>query len=145
MYKRQALSYLHVEISNYLRKKGSSCKVYPAPFAVKLHEDRKTIVEPDISVICDRNKLTDQGCTGAPDWIIEIVSPGNSSHDYIRKLNLYADAGVSEYWIVNPIKKSIYVYHLEETKFETTAYTFQDKIKVSIYDDLWIDFSDAGL
>lgn len=142
---QEALSYLHVEISNYLRKKGGSCKVYPAPFAVKLREDRKTIVEPDISVICDHNKLTDQGCTGAPDWIIEIVSPGNSSHDYIRKLNLYADAGVREYWIVNPMKKSIYVYYLEETKFETTAYTFQDKIKVNIYDDLWIDFSDAGL
>ena len=82
---------------------------------------------------------------GAPDWIIEIVSPGNSSHDYIRKLNLYTDAGVREYWIVNPIKKSIYVYYLEETKFETTAYTFQDKIKVNIYDDLWIDFSDIRL
>lgn len=76
---------------------------------------------------------------------MEIVSPSNSSHDYIRKLNLYADAGVREYWIVNPIKKSIYVYHLEETQFETTAYTFQDKIKVNIYDELWIDFTELGL
>ena len=132
-------------IRDYLKSKGGFCKVYPAPFAVKLHEDRKTIVEPDISVICDHDKLTDRGCTGAPDWIIEIVSPGNSSHDYIRKLNLYTNAGVREYWIVNPIKKSIYVYYLEETKFETTAYTFQDKIKVNIYDDLWIDFSDIRL
>ena len=91
-------------IRDYLKSKGGSCRVYPAPFAVKLRKDRKTIVEPDISVICDRNKLTDRGCTGAPDWIIEIVSPSNSSHDYILKLNLYADAGVREYWIVDPMK-----------------------------------------
>lgn len=132
-------------IANYIDSKGGDCEVYPAPFAVKLREDGKTIVEPDISVICDRDKLTDQGCTGAPDWIIEIVSPGNSSHDYIRKLNLYADAGVREYWIVNPMKHTIYVYHLEETKFETTPYTFQDRIKVNIYDDLWIDFHEISL
>ncbi|PWJ77431.1 UNVERIFIED_CONTAM: Uma2 family endonuclease [Murimonas intestini] len=142
---QKILSELHITIGTYIRSKGGSCEVYPAPFAVKLHEDRKTIVEPDISVICDHNKLTDRGCTGAPDWIIEIVSPGNSSHDYIRKLNLYADAGVREYWIVNPVQESIYVYHLEETKFGTNAYSFQDKIKVNIYDDLWIDFKEITL
>ena len=69
----------------------------------------------------------------------------NSSHDYIRKLNLYADAGVREYWIVNPIKETVFVYHLEETKIEAATYTFQDKIKVNIYDDLWIDFTELGL
>lgn len=132
-------------IANYIDAKDGPCEVYPAPFAVRLREDRKTIVEPDISVICDPKKLTDKGCNGAPDWIIEIVSKGSSSHDYIRKLNLYADAGVREYWIVNPIKKSVYVYHLEETKFETTAYTFQDKIKANIYDDLWINFQEIEL
>lgn len=143
---QKILSFLHVRIANYLNSKKGPCEVYPAPFAVKLFsEDDKNVVEPDISVICDPNKLTDRGCTGAPDWIVEIVSPSNSSHDYIRKLNLYADAGVREYWIVNPIKKSIYVYHLEETQFETTAYTFQDKIKVNIYDELWIDFTELGL
>ena len=106
---------MHICIGNYINSKGGSCKVYPAPFAVKLFEDdSKIIVEPDISVICDPNKLTDRGCTGAPDWIIEIVSPSNSSNDYIRKLNLYADAGVREYWIVDPISKKIFVYHLEK-------------------------------
>lgn len=135
------LGELYTVINNYIKSKDGSCRVYPAPFAVKLREDRKTIVEPDISVICDKNKLTDRGCTGAPDWIMEIVSPSNSSHDYIRKLNLYADSGVREYWIVNPIKKTIFVYHLEETKFEADSYTFQNKIKVNIYDDLWIDFT----
>ena len=111
----------------------------------KLQKNRKTIVEPDISVICDRDKLTDKGCTGAPDWIIEIISPSNPSHDYITKLNLYSDAGVREYWIINPINQSIYVYHLETTQFETTAYTFEDTIKVNIYEDLFIDFSELEL
>lgn len=138
---QKILSYLHIRIGNYINAKGGSCEIYPAPFAVRLFEDRKTIVEPDISVICDKNKLTDQGCTGAPDWIIEIISPGNSSHDYIRKLNLYADAGVREYWIVNPMDKTVFVYYLEESKFKAVAYTFQDKIKVNIYNDLYIDFT----
>ncbi len=143
---QKILMFLSKTIANYIDSKNGPCEVYPAPFAVKLFsEDDKNVVEPDISVICDPNKLTDRGCTGAPDWIVEIVSPSNSSHDYIRKLNLYADAGVREYWIVNPDKKSIYVYHLEETQFETTAYTLQDKIKVNIYDDLWIDFTELGL
>ncbi|HHV12812.1 MAG TPA: Uma2 family endonuclease [Clostridiales bacterium] len=142
---QEILMELSGTIRNYIRSKSGSCKVYPAPFAVKLKEDRKTIVEPDISVICDKNKLTDKGCTGAPDWIIEIVSSGNSSHDYIRKLNLYSDAGVREYWIINPMKQTIFVYHLEETKFEVNSYTFQDKIKANIYDDLYIDFQDIEI
>lgn len=142
---QKILSELHITIGNYIRSKGGSCEVYPAPFAVKLQEDRETIVEPDISIICDRDKLTDKGCTGAPDWIIEIVSPGNSSNDYIRKLNLYADAGVREYWIVNPMEQSVYVYHFEQDNFKTKAYTFQDKIKVNIYDDLWISFQEITL
>ena len=143
---QEILMFLSKTIANYIDSKKGPCKVYPAPFAVKLFsEDDRNVVEPDISVICDPNKLTDRGCTGAPDWIVEIVSPSNSSHDYIRKLNLYADAGIREYWIVNPIKESIFVYHLEEIKFEAAAYTFQDKIKVNIYDDLWIDFTGLGL
>ena len=143
---QEILMFLSKTIANYIDSKKGPCKVYPAPFAVKLFsEDDRNVVEPDISIICDPNKLTDRGCTGAPDWIVEIVSPSNSSHDYIRKLNLYADAGIREYWIVNPIKESIFVYHLEETKFEAAAYTFQDKIKVNIYGDLWIDFTGLGL
>lgn len=142
---QEILSGLHATIYNYLKSKNGPCKVYPTPFAVKLCEDRKTIVEPDISVICDRDKLTDRGCTGAPDWIVEIISPSNSSHDYIRKLNLYADAGVREYWIVNPEERSIFVYYLEKDNFKAKSYTFQDKIEVNIYDDLWIDFREITL
>ena len=141
---QEILNFMNTEINIYLRSKKGPCRVYPAPFAVKLFEDdNKTVVEPDISVICDPNKLTDRGCTGAPDWITEIVSPGTSSHDYVRKLNLYTDAGVKEYWIVDPLSQQIFVYLLKEADFKANSYTFQDKIKVNIYDDLWINF--AGL
>ncbi len=135
------LGELYTVINNYIKSKDGFCRVYPAPFAVKLREDRKTIVEPDISVICDKNKLTDRGCTGAPDWIIEIVSPSNSSHDYILKLNLYANAGVREYWIVDPYKERIFVYRLEQEHFEVETYTLHDSIPVGIYADLKIDFA----
>ncbi|MBD5461242.1 MAG: Uma2 family endonuclease [Lachnospiraceae bacterium] len=139
------LSELHTAINNYIKSKSGSCRVFPAPFAVKLHKNRKTIVEPDISVICDRGKITDKGCTGAPDWIIEIISPGNPGHDYIRKLNLYADAGVREYWIVDPRTEKVFVYYLEQPDFQIGTYTFHDKIKVNIYEDLWIDFQELDL
>lgn len=139
------LSELHLTIGAYLKSKGGSCRVYPAPFAVKLKSGRQTIVEPDISVVCDHSKLTAHGCTGAPDWIIEIVSPSTSSHDYILKLNLYADAGVREYWIVDPRSERILVYFLEQTDFEVKTYTFQDTVKVNIYQDLFIDFSKLDL
>ena len=136
------LGSLFVSISKYIDSKAGFCHVYPAPFAVKLWEDRNTIVEPDISVICDKDKLTDRGCTGAPDWIIEIVSPSNPGNDYVMKLNLYADAGVREYWIVDPTKSSVFVYYLEKANFKAEAYTFNDKIKVNIYEDLYINFSE---
>ena len=143
---QEILMFLSNTIFNYLNSKKGPCKVYPAPFAVKLFsDDDKNVVEPDISVICDPNKLTDRGCTGAPDWIVEIISPTTSSHDYIRKLNLYAGAGVREYWIVNPIDQSVWVYSLEQDKFKAIAYTLQNKIKVNIYDDLWIDFTELEL
>lgn len=129
---QKILGKIHQKIANYIDLKAG------------LWEERTTIVEPDISVICDPNKLTERGCTGAPDWIIEIISPGNSSHDYVRKLNLYAGAGVREYWIVNPINRTVLVYYLEESKFEVSSYTFQDKIKVNIYDDFWINFMEIN-
>ena len=142
---QRILGYLYRIIGNHIASRNGSCEVYPAPFAVKLFEDDKTIVEPDISVICDQDKLTDKGCTGAPDWIIEIVSPGNPAHDYVRKLNMYLDAGVREYWIVDPMKKIITLYYLNEDNFEMDTYSFQDSIKVYIYDDLWINLKGLDL
>lgn len=114
--------------------------MFPAPFAVFINKDDTKYLEPDISVICDSNKLNNKGCNGAPDWIIEIVSPGSPSHDYITKLSLYKMAGVREYWIINPKSKTITIYFFESEIF-AKEYTFQDKIKVNIYDDLTIDFN----
>ena len=136
---------LAATIRDYIRLKNGFCKVYPAPFAVKLFNDRKTIVEPDISVICDPSKLTAQGGSGAPDWIIEIVSPGNPEHDFIFKLNLYAKAGVREYWIVDPRNEIVLVYYLEQKDLSVKTYTFQDKINVNVYEDFTIDFQKLDL
>lgn len=127
-------------ISNYIQGKNSECKIYPAPFAVFLNKNDKTYVEPDISVICDKSKLNDKGCVGAPDFIIEIVSPGNPENDYITKLSLYKAAGVREYWIVDPRNNTIKVYFFEGGIFAQN-FTFSDSVKVNIYNDFFIDFS----
>lgn len=140
---QEILNYINNSVYNHIRSKGGNCRIYPAPFAVKLFADNdKTIVEPDISVICDPDKLTDRGCTGAPDWIVEIISPSTASDDYIRKLNLYANAGVREYWIINPMEKFIYVYFLEKDRFKAMYYTFHDKVNVNIFENFWIDLKE---
>ena len=108
----------------------------------------KNVVQPDISVICDKNNLTDKGCTGSPDMIIEVVSPFNLASDYIRKLNLYDQYKIREYWIVNPVKETVLVYRLDNGTNQYAApesYTFKDKIKVGIYDNLEIDFNESAL
>lgn len=142
---QEILLFLLKKIANFIDLHNGSCKVYPAPFAVKLFEGSSTIVEPDISVICDVGKLTDKGCSGAPDWIIEIVSPHNPGHDYVRKLNLYADAGVGEYWIADPLAESVSVYHLKEQNYRATAYTFQDHVSSGLFPGLDIDFAELRL
>ena len=139
---QKIVSHLNKVMANYIDSNNGSCEVYPAPFAVFLNKDNTNYLEPDISIICDHDKLTDKGCKGAPDWIIEIISPGNPGRDYIDKLSLYNTAGVREYWIVNPINRTIFVYFLETDNFNVTPYTFQDKIKVNIYNDLTINFTE---
>ena len=136
------------EIRNYIKSNSGICKVYPAPFDVILKNDdeelenSKNIVQPDISVICDTSKLTDKGCTGSPDMIVEVVSPFNPRNDYIKKLNLYEQFKVKEYWIVNPMRKNILVYTLTDTGYDAPiSYTFLDKVKVNIYENLEIDFN----
>ncbi len=137
------LSELNSVIHQYIKSKNGSCKILPAPFAVFLNNDNKTYVEPDISVICDKNKLDEYGCHGAPDWIIEIVSPGSKNMDYLTKLLKYSSSGVREYWIVDPQKNRIMVYDF--TSEDMMEYTFSDKVKAGIYEDLWIDFSEISL
>ncbi len=129
-------------IGNYIEDKGGSCRVYVSPFDVKLKEDDDTVFQPDISVICDEKKLTDKGCLGAPDWIIEVLSPGNASLVYIVKLKKYLDAGVREYWIVDPQNETVDVCNLASWNLDPAEYTFLDKIKAGIYEDLYLDFKE---
>lgn len=140
---QKLLNYINTEINLYLRKGNGRCEVYPAPFAVFLNEDKINYVEPDISVVCDNNKLNEKGCNGAPDWIIEIVSPGSRRLDYLTKLFKYRTAGVREYWIVDREKNRILVYYFEGDTID--EYTLQDKVKGSIYQDFYIDFCNIEL
>lgn len=106
------------KIGNQLE--GRACKAVPAPFDVRLRienekeEDIKNIVQPDISVICDKNKLDEKGCLGAPDLIIEIISPSTSRKDRMEKFYLYEQAGVNEYWLISPEDKIVEVFILGE-------------------------------
>lgn len=136
---------LHFIIKSYIKSKGGRCRVYAAPFGVQLRVDKNTVLEPDITVICDSDKLTKRGCLGAPDWIIEITSPSNQSHDYITKLGIYHEAGVREYWIVDTRNMTIHVYGLAPDNFSLDVYSFGDTVKAGIYEDLFIDFSSLDL
>jgi len=149
---QEIISELHFKLKEYIKSNNGSCKVYPAPFDVILKDDddevinSKNIVQPDISVICDKNKLTEKGCTGSPDMIVEVISPYNPSNDYVRKLNLYEKFKVKEYWIVNPTRKNILVYVLTENGYDAPiTYAFSDKVKVNIYDNFEIDFNSIDI
>ena len=142
-YRHQELVFeISLIIGNYIKTKKGPCKVALAPLAVFLNKDNKNYVEPDISVICDKSKLTIHGCVGSPDWIIEIVSPSSRQMDYFTKLFKYQSAEVREYWIVDPLKNRITVYQFETGTI--TEYSFSDSIKVGIYNDLTIDFAEIS-
>lgn len=138
---QELVSELTQIIGGHIKSKGGSCKVYPSPFAVFLNADDKNYVEPDISVICDRDKLNDKGCAGAPDWIIEIVSPSTQRMDYLTKLFKYRTAGVREYWIVNPIKGTVQLYSFEGEE-DSTQSSFSDSITSTIFKDFSICIED---
>ena len=139
---------LAVQLSNYLR--DTKCEVYMRPFAVRLFEkdgdspyDVDTMVEPDISVICDPEKLDDIGCKGAPDLVIEILSPSTRRHDLLTKFNLYLRAGVREYWIVDPASKDVQVFLWEDGHYSRKDYgTAEDKIKVNILENCYLDLAE---
>lgn len=119
-------------IADYIDAKGGNCEVDIAPFAVFLNNDDINYVEPDIFVVCDPSKLDDKGCHGAPDWIIEIVSPSSKPIDYIKKMLKYVTAGVREYWIVDPMKQRVTVYFFEKESIE--EYSFGKDVPVGIYE-----------
>lgn len=140
---QKLISELSYILNSHIKSHNGLCEVYPAPFAVFLSKDNRNYVEPDISVICDKRKLSDRGCEGTPDFIIEIVSPSNPSDDYIRKLYYYKNYGVREYWIIDPQRKSITVNYFERDLLNV-PYTFDAVLKVNIYEDLYINFSDIS-
>lgn len=132
---------LSTVINSYIKKKSGLCRVFSAPFDVKLNDSPLTIVQPDVMVICDRDKLDGKRCNGAPDFIVEIVSPGNQSDDYVKKLYYYKNYGVREYWIVDPKRKLVIVNYFEGNIL-SVQYDFYSTVKVNIYDDLYIDFTE---
>lgn len=129
---QRLVNYLSTEINLFIRKNNGECEVFPAPFAVFLSENDRNYVEPDISVICDRNKISDKGCHGAPDWVIEIVSPSTKQMDYYKKLFKYRTAGVREYWVVDPDRKLVTVYNFERDTME--EYPFGEEVPAGIYE-----------
>jgi len=134
--------------------KHQSCKLFMAPFDVRLtttneqtNEAITTVVQPDLCVICDRNKIDERGCLGAPDWIVEVASPSTAKKDLNDKYNVYQETGVREYWVVNPEGKYINqyvpdangIYQLQQTVFE------KDNISPAIFPELLIDVKDVFL
>lgn len=144
---QEIIGEMFLQIATYL--KGKKCKIYVAPFDVVLikpnekDEESKNIVQPDITIICDEEKLNDKGCIGAPDMVVEVVSPSTASQDYVKKLNLYEKYEIKEYWIVNPKNSNIFVYKLDENSqySEVKVYSIKDKVKVGIFDNLNIDLA----
>lgn len=137
------------QLANYLV--GKKCEVYAAPFAVRLFETEgdtpenvKTVFEPDITVVCDKNKLDGHGCKGAPDMIIEILSPSTARHDRLIKLGEYQRAGVREYWIVSPDEKTVQVFLLDNgLLFPYEVYGKTEVAKVNVLDGCFIELAKA--
>lgn len=128
-------------LGNFIDAHGGPCKVYPAPFAVNLFSDDTTFVEPDVTAVCDRDKLSERGCEGAPDFVAEVVSPSNPGMDYLTKLNLYHEAGVREYWICDPAKRRTHVYLFGEGVDETPViYPFSVPVPSAVFPGFEMDF-----
>ena len=139
---------LGLEIGNVL--KGKSCKAYPAPFDVILpfnHKDKNkatSVVQPDLAVICDLDKIEEAGCVGAPDWIVEVISKSTAKKDMTEKYSLYEEAGVREYWVVYPLDYVVNVFVLEDGKYSRRPIFNQEDIaSPSIFPDMRIDLSEV--
>ena len=137
---------LSAQLYNYL--KGKRCSVYTAPFDVRIFEEHgdspesvDTVLQPDLMVVCDPNKVDRRGVHGAPDLVIEIISPATAQYDRLVKFNLYQRAGVLEYWIVDPAARMVSVYTLENGYYRAAAYGADAAVRVGILDDCTIDLS----
>ena len=128
----------------YIRQKNGKCIPVVSPIDVQLDEDDKTMVQPDIIIVCDRSKFKNGRIFGAPDLVVEVLSPSTRKNDLFLKLGKYANAGVREYWIINPVKKRVIVYNLmNEEEDAATIYTFAGKVPVKIFDgNCEVDFAE---
>ena len=149
----------HARVSNniyrlldaVISKYKGKCEVFTVPFDVRFPKQGETaddkidtVVQPDICVICDSSKLDERGCCGAPDMIVEIISPSTMKKDVTKKFNLYEASGVKEYWVVHPGDKAVTVFILQEDgKYDDgTLYDWEGKVPVHIFDNYSIDWSD---
>jgi Uma2 family endonuclease len=151
--KHQGISWqISLLVGNHFR--NHPCKSYAAPFDVRLYDKRKSdkankdvfsVVQPDISIICDLEKLDDKGCLGSPDLVIEILSPGNSSKEMKLKKSLYEENGIREYWIIDPDHENAFQFHLLESGVYSpaTIYVNDDILECVIFPDLKIDLNDV--
>ena len=147
-----APSPIHQEISGNLQGalfvflKNSRCKLYTAPFDVRFPQKGEsqvyTVVQPDLCVVCDFEKIDSKGCVGAPDLVVEILSPGNSKKEMKSKFALYQEEGVREYWIVDPDRELVFVYVAENKKFKPTIPIADDYVYSTIFPDFKIHTSD---
>ena len=125
------ISEISYTLKSHIRDRKGKCHVYTAPFGVRLFEDDNTEVQPDIVVICNKDIMTEKGCSGAPDMVFEIASASNASHDYITKLMQYQKAGVREYWIINPDQERVSVLNFENPE-STNEYTYEEVIESGV-------------
>jgi Uma2 family endonuclease len=138
---QELIGLLHLIFAGYVRSRKGTCKVFLSPFDVQLDCDNRTMVEPDLLVICSREKIRMRCLYGAPDLAVEIVSPSSRRKDMILKTHKYEHAGVREYWIIDPGKRQVIVYDFANESYPM-IYGFEDRIPVGIWEgDLTVDFA----
>lgn len=134
---------LYFQISSHIRSKKDPCKALFSPLDVRLDNDDKTMLQPDLIILCDETKDDGKRINGAPDFVAEVVSPSSVKKDYLIKLNKYWNAKVHEYWIIDPKKQTVSTYYFGENEdVNVTHYTFGEQVPVRIFEDLMIDFAE---
>ncbi|MBR5969603.1 MAG: Uma2 family endonuclease [Lachnospiraceae bacterium] len=132
------------KVADFLEAKKCGCETFVAPFAVFVRDDEYNYVEPDIVVVCDPDKIKEDGCHGAPDLVVEVTSESSRTRDYLTKLRLYDDAGVKEYWIMDLENNRATVYRLNENEdlHGVAEFSFKDSLTSWLFPDMQIDLSD---
>ena len=139
---QEILMSIAMELRTFVKKNNGKCKVLPAPFDIQLNKDNKTMVQPDVVVICEKDRINKNRGYGAPDMVVEILSPSTTRKDWGIKLAKYLEAGVREYWIVDPLKRIIVVFYCENDSVGPEIYNFDSQVPVHIWDGKCkVDFS----